>query len=307
MLNMNITANQCLFLGLLLFFPATCFCQNFRVLQDKRDGKKVFYSNDFGCSLPNKQIRFPELYETVSDASRVLSPPINFSATYLEKEANGGAPGVFYPGILDSFFESDYYNSERITSTRGYEISVGRIRSRMCFVVQLDEQWPREDLITVELFPMLGMTHYRVHATTLPGTYAEQGTDVIDVATGKWELNKNLLSPPPALWSPEIRYLVPGNASGKEVEIVFSRPPPEYGFKRYEIALASKTDVNAINVVVTSQFFYIFYGITPGEYKVMIRPIDEYFSVSDRCLCSLGNGACANCLTTRLETVTVQE
>ncbi|WAR01198.1 hypothetical protein MAR_007756 [Mya arenaria] len=76
------------------------------------DGDDV--GNDaHGCSLPNKQIRFPELYETVSDASRVLSPPINFSATYLEKEANGGAPGVFYPGILDSFFESDYYNSEK--------------------------------------------------------------------------------------------------------------------------------------------------------------------------------------------------
>jgi len=83
---------------------------------------------------------------------------------------------------------------------------------------------------------------------------------------------------PPALWSPEIRILVTGNTdlNSTDVEVVFSRPPSEYKFERYEIALASKTDVNVINIASTKEFFYTFYNVYSGDYKIMVnKPQDN--------------------------------
>ncbi|KAH3890206.1 hypothetical protein DPMN_014278 [Dreissena polymorpha] len=283
--------------------------QNFIPLpvQNKSSNYMVYYSKD--CSETRKLARFPETYEVENKSIRRLSAANDFNATYFEREALdlNGSVDFYYPGILVQFRVPDVSSYDE--KPRGFEINLQSHKGLTCFVVQNKTTWTPNEEVEIQLFPLEGMTLNRVFVTSLPKyDVTDQTSDVIEVATGQWQQYINSSKEPEAsaTWSPKIRYEVHEEVSARSVEVVFTRPNAAYHFRRFEVALISKQSITDVHVVTTSNFHHTFAHVTPGEYKIMFRPIDEYFSIFGLCLCRLDNGACSSCLTTRIESIQVK-
>ena len=70
------------------------------------------------------------------------------------------------------------------------------------------------------------------------------------------------------------------NDTVRSVEIVFSRPPPEYNFQLFEIVLVPQGGSGSLDIrkARTSNLYHIFEDITVGSYTVMVNFSNFFFS-----------------------------
>ncbi|XP_060553153.1 uncharacterized protein LOC132714328 [Ruditapes philippinarum] len=269
----------------------------------------TYYSvNPKDCSKEELLRKFPHIYRTDSHSNFTIGPPENFTVTLIEREAlkRGGEKNRHYPGAVISFYPPE--NDEKHVT--GYEIRLYKNKGYVCIVMDITQSTaPLQDKVELELFPLFGLTHYQLTAWSLPPYSEEQRTNTTDLVTGVYGLYKTETTPTPpsANWHASVAYHVIddviSNETVRSVEMVMSSPPPEYNFQLFEIVLVPTDGVSDIRKARTSKLYQVFENITVGNYKVMMWPVDEYFSQTDRCLCKQADGTCSNCLTTVLDIV----
>lgn len=269
------------------------------------------YSSD--CRISSLWRRFPELFQ-----GQTTEQPHNFTATYFEREALelGGLLDYFYPGITVEFYPA-YETSQ---STRGYQVLLRKNRQTTCLVIVIPAN-SFVERVTQELFPMTGSTHYRISyislPPSLPGNSINQGYFNVDeaiesqvhhVVTGRFgDYRPAGRHTAPADWIATIHYMVNSyeNGTGQSLDVVFSRPPSVYNFRRFQVALVPVEDYIQIQIDVTTDFWHVFPDVRPGHYRISVKPLDDYFSVAGQCLCYHDNKLCTNCLTSETEIFTV--
>ncbi|KAL4225106.1 hypothetical protein ACF0H5_015799 [Mactra antiquata] len=262
------------------------------------------------CTPAGLLMAFPTIYSRQNNANVQIEPARNFIVNQTEREAlELGAPkNRFYPGALVSFLPPQ----NGLNHVTGYELILKRNNSKFCVVLDFSNiRWNSEDEIELELFPMQGLSHYQVILSTLPKYRPEQASPVQHIATSEFGRIQTPAAQllPSANWFAAVSYYIINNRNDdtvrRSLEIVFSRPPREYNFDQFEIALVSRNNGRGIRKAVTGDFYYVFEDVPTGVYKIMLWPIDEYFSQPGRCLCQLADGACTNCVATAVEGITV--
>lgn len=300
------TVLLCYFLAFVSFTAS-----EFRLLNDQRVPPWTTYysSGSQDCSTEGLRQSFPNIYGINGATELTIGPPYNFSVTSFEREALelGGLKNVYYPGGLVSFFPP-VYGAENV---EGYEILLHRSRGLVCVIMDFTgRNWPSQNQIELELFPLSGLTHYQLTITSLPKYDENQQSNLTDLVTGVFGYYKTRddVLPPSANWYASVRYYVINDENvndTRSLEIVFSRPPPEYNFESFEIVLVPKEGNSEIRKAKTSNLFYVFEAVPQGDYKIMMWPVDPFFSQNGRCLCRQYNGACSNCVSTVVETVII--
>lgn len=79
--------------------------------------------------------------------------------------------------------------------------------------------------------------------------------------------------PPSANWYASVAYDVIDEdifGTTRSLEVVFSQPPPDYNFQSFEIILVPKGGNSDIRRAKTSNLYFVFEGVPPGNYRIMV-------------------------------------
>lgn len=80
---------------------------------------------------------------------------------------------------------------------------------------------------------------------------------------------------PSANWVAAVSYYILNeitrNVTRYSVEVVFSRPPREYNFHQFEVALVPTNHDTVIRKVATENFFLVFENVPLGNYKILVN------------------------------------
>lgn len=295
-----------IFLSTLVFSLAR---SEFQILHHQRLSPWITYysPDDNDCSEKGRFEQFPHIYSTHNDSSITIGSPLNFTVDSFNREALelGGKKNYFYPGVAISFYPPQY----GFESVTGYEVLLRR--NRGCVVMDFtNTHWSQEKRIEVELFPLYGLVHYQLTLSSLPKYNETSQSETSHFTTGQYAKYRNVdrSLPPSANWYADVAYdiitaMVTGNATTSSIEIVFSKPPVQYNFELFEITLVPKDGGSNVRRAKTPKLFHVFENVPAGKYKVMIKPVDEFFSHAGRCLCRQADGACSNCISATMEAV----
>lgn len=290
-----------------------CFSE-FQVLHTQRVTQWItHYSMDLAdCSDSFKNLHFPDLYRVQNWFRVPIGIPRNISVIPVDREAQelGGLRNYYYPGVIVSFYPPVAVESS--SRVQGYELTLNSYQGHVCLIMDFsDLHWSEEDKIDLELFPLFGLTHYQLTVKGLPEMSESRRSDIIHFTTGPFNKfrSPNRTLPPSANWYADMAYHVittydeSNNSTRRSIEIVFSRPPPQYSFELFEITLVPRADSSGIRRAKTTRLYHVFDSVRSGSYKVRIKPVDEFFSHSGRCLCRLSDSACSNCISAEMEAI----